>query len=64
MHLIKYYYVYHVKEDKNDGARTFYGIYEKNMYNFWEKPERYKPFGRCRRTWEDNIKIDLKNYGC
>jgi hypothetical protein len=29
MHLIKYYYVYHVKEDKNDGAPTFYGIYEK-----------------------------------
>jgi hypothetical protein len=24
-----------------------------------EKPEAKRPFGRPRRTWEDNIKIDL-----
>jgi hypothetical protein len=24
------------------------------------KPERKKPFGRPRRTWKDNIRIDLK----
>jgi hypothetical protein len=24
------------------------------------KPEQKRPFGRKRRRWEDNIKIDLK----
>jgi hypothetical protein len=23
------------------------------------KPEERRPLGRCRRRWEDNIKIDL-----
>jgi hypothetical protein len=25
------------------------------------KPERKRPLGRPRRTWEDNIKMDLKD---
>jgi hypothetical protein len=27
------------------------------------KPEGRKPFGRCRRRLEDNIKIDLQEVG-
>jgi hypothetical protein len=28
------------------------------------KPERKRPLGRPRRTWEDNIKMDLQEFGC
>jgi len=28
------------------------------------KPERKRPFGRPRRSWEDNIKMDLHEVGC
>jgi hypothetical protein len=28
------------------------------------KPERKSRFGRPRRRWEDNIKMDLKEVGC
>ena len=28
------------------------------------KPEDKRPFGRFRRRWEDNIKIDLTEVGC
>jgi len=27
------------------------------------KPERKRPLGRPRRTWEDNIKMDLQEVG-
>ena len=27
------------------------------------KPEGRRPFGRPRRTWEDNIKMDLREVG-
>jgi hypothetical protein len=27
------------------------------------KPERRRPFGRPRRRWEDNIKMDLREVG-
>jgi hypothetical protein len=27
------------------------------------KPERNRPLGRCRRRWEDNIKIGIKEIG-
>ena len=29
-----------------------------------EKPEGKRPFGRSRRRWEDNIKMDLQEVGC
>jgi hypothetical protein len=29
-----------------------------------EKPERKRPLGRPRRSWEDNIKMDLQEVGC
>jgi hypothetical protein len=28
-----------------------------------EKPEGKKPLGRPRRRWEDNIKMDLQEFG-
>jgi len=28
------------------------------------KPEGKRPFGRTRRRWEDNFKMDLQNVGC
>ena len=28
------------------------------------RPEEMRPFGRSRRRWEDNIKIDLREVGC
>ena len=28
------------------------------------KPERKRPVVRARRTWEDNIKMDLQEVGC
>jgi hypothetical protein len=28
------------------------------------KPERKRSFGRPRRRWEDNIKMDLQEIGC
>ena len=28
------------------------------------KPEGKSPFGRSRRRWEDNIKMDLQKVGC
>jgi hypothetical protein len=27
------------------------------------KPERRRPLGRCRRRWEDNIEMDLREIG-
>jgi hypothetical protein len=28
------------------------------------KPEGKRPMGRPRRSWEDNIKMDLQEVGC
>jgi len=28
------------------------------------KSERERPFGRPRRRWDDNIKMDFKDVGC
>jgi hypothetical protein len=28
------------------------------------KPEGYRPLGRPRHRWEDNIKMDLQEVGC
>jgi hypothetical protein len=28
------------------------------------KPEEKRPLGRPRRSWEDNIKMDLQEMGC
>jgi hypothetical protein len=28
------------------------------------KPDSKRPFGRPRRRWEDNVKMDLQEVGC
>jgi hypothetical protein len=28
------------------------------------KPEGKRPLGRCRRRWDENIKMDLQEVGC
>jgi hypothetical protein len=34
------------------------------MQGFAGETLRKEPFGRLRRRWEDNIKMDLKEVGC
>jgi hypothetical protein len=34
------------------------------MQHLDRKPERKRPLERHRCTWEDNIKMDLKERGC
>jgi len=37
----------------------------RGVYRFLEgKREGKRPFGRPRRRWEDNIKMDLQKVGC
>ena len=31
---------------------------------WWGKPEGKRLLGRPRRSWEDNIKMDLQEVGC
>jgi len=33
--------------------------YTQSFFFFVGKPEGKRPFGRCRRRWEDDIKVDL-----
>jgi hypothetical protein len=38
---------------------------KRNAYNIlMGKPEGKRPLGRHRCTWEDNIKMDLRERGC
>jgi hypothetical protein len=41
-------------------ARERRGVYRVLVW----KPEGKRPLGRHRRSWEDNIRIDLKELGC
>jgi hypothetical protein len=45
-----------VKEDEMGSA---WGE-EEYMQDFDGKPERKRPIGRPRRSWENNIKVDLR----
>ena len=46
------------------GASIMYGWQERCLQDFVGKSERQRPFGRPRRRWEDNIKMDLQEVGC
>jgi len=37
------------------------GVYRVLVFG---KSEEKRPFGRPRRRWEDNIKVDLQKVGC
>ena len=40
-------------------------VYSRSVYRVLVgKPEGKRPFGRPRRRWEDNIKMDLQEIGC
>ena len=42
-------------------------VWEVPAFVYWVlvgKPEGKRPFGRPRRRWEDNIKMDLQEVGC
>jgi hypothetical protein len=37
---------------------------KRNAYRILvEKPKGKRPLGRCRRVWEDNIRMDLREIG-
>ena len=44
-----------------DEARSAYGEEERLIRRFGGKTWGKEPLGRTRHTWEDNIKMDLKN---
>ena len=39
------------------------GIHRVYTRIWWGEPEGKSPFGRPRRRWEDNIKMDLQEVG-
>ena len=46
------------------GTCSKYGVEERCIQGFGGEPEGQSPFGRPRRRWEDNIKMDLLEVGC
>ena len=46
------------------GARSTNGEMRGVFMVLVGKLERKRPLGRRRHTWEDNIKMDLKEVGC
>jgi hypothetical protein len=59
MHIIaRYYYVFHIKDEKGGLYGTFGGnrdTYRRSV----GKPEGNRPFGRPRCKLEDNIEMDV-----
>ena len=43
-------------------ARSAYGEEERRIQGFGGEPKGRRPFGRPRRRWEDNIKMDFRNW--
>jgi len=40
-------------------------VYRRDEYRvFVKKPERKRPFGRPRRRWADNIKLNIQEVWC
>ena len=37
---------------------------DRRIQGFGGEPEGKRPLGRSRRRWEDNIKMDLQEFGC
>ena len=46
------------------GTRSTYGAIQIAYRVLVGKPEGKRPLGRPRSTWEDNIKMDLREVGC
>jgi len=45
------------------GACSTHGRDEKRIQTFGRKPEGKRPLGRPRCSWEDNIRMDLREIG-
>ena len=45
-------------------ACRMYGEVERRKKGFGEKFEGKRPLGRSRRSWEDNIKMELQELRC
>jgi hypothetical protein len=53
-----------IKKNAMSGARNTYGETKGAYRVLVMKPEEKKPFGRPRRRWEENIKMDLQEAAC
>jgi hypothetical protein len=52
-----------IKEDEVGGASDAHGVMRSAYKSLVGKPEGERPFGRPRRKWECNIKIDPTGWG-
>jgi hypothetical protein len=52
-----------VKANEVGGACGTYGRGEKSVQGFGGKARRKEPLGRPRRSWEDGIRMDLREIG-
>jgi hypothetical protein len=58
----KYYSGNQIEKKEMGGACSTSGGKERRIQDFG-RPEIRRPFGRPRRIWEDNIKMDLREVG-
>jgi hypothetical protein len=56
-------YLPHFKENEMGGACGTHGRGEKRVQSFGGKARRKRPLGRPRHTWEDGVKMDLREIG-
>jgi hypothetical protein len=54
---------YKIKKNEVGESYSIYGGEERCIQGFGEGLERNRPLVRIRRTWDDNIKIDLQEMG-
>ena len=54
----------YIVQDLLGGACSTYGGEDRFIQGLVEKPEGKRSFGRSKRRWEDNIKMDLQEVGC
>jgi hypothetical protein len=50
--------------NERGGARSAYGEGRGVYWVLMGKPEGKRPLGRPRRSWDNNIKMDLQEVGC
>ena len=53
-----------IEKNEMGGACSMYGGEGRFIRVLVGKPEREKPLGRSRRSWEDNSKMDLQELVC
>jgi hypothetical protein len=53
-----------IQKNEMGGACSAYGGEERHIQGLVGKTKGKRPLGRPRRTWDDNIKMDLDVVGC